>query len=151
MPASADNQVMYSLLYRHGVDEKGRVQVPFRWRAGKADEYMIVVWPQHKAGTCLRVLPPAQMEKLRTEIEAMPNGERKSVLKRKIGSSSIGVKLDSAGRISIPGEMAAAAEISDQAVLVGLLDRFEIWNPQRYQKVEEFDNAISTQAFELME
>jgi hypothetical protein len=38
--------------------------------------------------------------------------------------------LDKAGRICLPEGMARAAGIKDEAVLVGLLDRFEIWNPE---------------------
>jgi DNA-binding transcriptional regulator/RsmH inhibitor MraZ len=47
--------------------------------------------------------------------------------------------------------MANAAEIKDQAVLVGLLDRFEIWNPERYQKVKASDAIMAQEAFKLME
>jgi DNA-binding transcriptional regulator/RsmH inhibitor MraZ len=47
--------------------------------------------------------------------------------------------------------MAKDAGISDQAVLVGLLDRFEIWNPDRYDKVRTSDAIMAQEAFKLME
>jgi DNA-binding transcriptional regulator/RsmH inhibitor MraZ len=47
--------------------------------------------------------------------------------------------------------MARAAGIKDEAMLVGLLDRFEIWNPERYQKVKASDAVMAHEAFKLME
>ena len=89
------------------------------------------------------------MAKLVADIDAMPNSDpNKVVLKRFIGSKSVQVALDKAGRICVPDDMARAAGIKDEAVLVGLLDRFEIWNPARYEKVEATDAMLSPKAFE---
>ncbi|HEY1717194.1 MAG TPA: hypothetical protein VGH42_02735 [Verrucomicrobiae bacterium] len=143
----------YNSLYRHGVDEKRRVQIPAKWRPEKAGtELTLMLWPQHQAGTCLRVLPPAQMAKMKADIDAMPNGNpNKTVLKRFIGSESVQVTLDKAGRICLPDEMARAAGIKDEAVFVGLLDRFEIWNPGRHENVKAADAVLASEAFKLME
>src|SRR5476649_349665 len=107
----------YNSLYRHGVDEKRRVQIPAKWRPERAGtELTLMLWPQHQAGTCLRVLPPSQMAKMKADIDAMPNGNpNKTVLKRFIGSESVQVTLDKAGRICVPEEMARAAGIKDEA------------------------------------
>jgi len=92
------------------------------------------------------------MAELMRDIDAMPNSDpNKVVLKRFIGSESVQVSVDKGGRICLPEEMANAAEIKDQAVLVGLLDRFEIWNPERYQKVKASDAIMAQEAFKLME
>jgi len=143
----------YNSLYRHGVDEKRRVQVPAKWRPEKAGtELTLILWPQHQAGTCLRVLPPPEMAKMKADIDAMPNGNpNKVVLKRFIGSESVQVTLDKAGRICLPEEMARAAGIKDEAVFVGLLDRFEIWSPERHENVKAADAVLASEAFKLME
>ena len=36
-------------------------------------------------------------------------------------------------------------------MLVGLLDRFEIWNPERYGEVRASDAVMATEAFKMME
>jgi MraZ protein len=82
----------------------------------------------------------------------MPNSDpRKVALKRIIGSGSAQASVDKTGRICLPDEMAKEAAIKDEAVLVGLLDRFEIWNPQRYEKVQATDAVLAAEAFKLME
>jgi DNA-binding transcriptional regulator/RsmH inhibitor MraZ len=47
--------------------------------------------------------------------------------------------------------MARAAGIKDEAMLVGLLDRFEIWNPSRHENVKAADAVHAPKAFEMME
>lgn len=148
-----DMPVYYNSLYRHGVDGKRRVQVPAKWRPTEEGfEFTMMVWPKAKEGTCLRVLPPGQMARLMGDIDMMSNDDpNKVLLKRFIGSESVQVALDKAGRICLPEEMAAKAEIKNDAVLVGLLDRFEIWNPGRYEAVSESDRRMASEAFRMME
>lgn len=145
--------IYYNSRYRHGVDEKRRVQIPAKWRPAKSDvEFTLILWPKSKEGHCLRVLPPEEMARLKRDIDAMPNSDPgKVVLKRFIGSESVQVALDKAGRICLPEEMAKAASIQDEAVLVGLLDRFEIWNPELYEKVRSSDAVMAPEAFRMME
>jgi MraZ protein len=143
----------YNSSYQHGVDEKRRVQIPAKWRPSTPDvEFTLIVWPKAKEGACLRVLPPKEMAELMASIDAMPNSDpQKVVLKRFIGTESIQVALDKSGRICLPEEMAKAADIKDQAMLVGLLDRFEIWNPGRFAAVKASDAVMAHEAFKLME
>jgi MraZ protein len=143
----------YNSSYRHGVDEKRRVQIPAKWRPTEPDvEFTLVLWPKSQAGPCVRVLPPEQMASLMKDIKAMPNTDpNKVVLKRFIGSESVQVPLDKAGRICLPEAMATAVGITHEAVLVGLLDRFEIWSPEGYEKVKAADAVMAPEAFKLME
>lgn len=143
----------YNSVYRHGVDDKRRVQIPSKWRPARASiEFTLMLWPKSNEGPCLRVLPPDQMAELMSDIDAMPNSDpNKVVLKRFIGSESVQVTVDKGGRICLPEPMAKAADIRDEAMLVGLLDRFEIWNPGRYERVRSSDAVMAQEAFKLME
>jgi MraZ protein len=143
----------YTSRFRHGVDDKRRISIPARWRPAKAGILLtLVVWPKSKEGPCLRVLPPKKMESLTHDIEKMPNDDPdKPVLKRFVGSESTQVTLDKVGRICIPEEMAQAAGIEKEAILVGVLDAFEIWNPERYARVKNSDAIMAEKAFQRME
>jgi MraZ protein len=86
------------------------------------------------------------------DVDAMQNTDsNKVVLKRFIGSESVQVTLDKAGRICLPERMSKNAGISDEAVFVGLLDRFEIWSPERYELVKASDAIMAQEAFKMME
>lgn len=145
--------IYYNSLYRHGVDEKRRVQVPAKWRPVAPEvEFTVILWPKAKQGACLRVLPPEQMARLMRDVDAMSNDDpNKVVLKRFIGSQSEQVALDKGGRICLPEQMAREAGLGKEVVLVGLLDRFEIWNAERYAAVREADVVMAGEAFKMME
>ncbi len=151
--AQTKEPTYYNSHFVHGVDEKRRVQIPAKWRPDESGtELTLVLWPQHQAGSCVRVLPPAQMAKLKGDIDALANDNpKKGFLKRFIGSKSVQAALDKAGRICLPDGMAREAGIKDEAVLAGRLDCFEIWNPARYEKVEAEDAVLASEAFKLME
>lgn len=154
MDQNEDSQpTYYNSSYRHGVDEKRRVQIPAKWRPSKPSiEFTLVLWPKSQAGPCLRVLPPQQMAALMKDIATLPSGDpNKVVLKRLIGGESVQAPLDKVGRICLPENMAKAAGITDQVVLVGLLDRFEIWSPEGYERVRTADMVMAPEAFKMME
>ena len=143
----------YNSRYQHGVDEKRRVQIPAKWRpAQPGAELTLVLWPKAKEGPCLRVIPPQKMAKLMRDLDAMPNSDlNKGVLKRFIGSESVQVTLDKSGRICLPEAMASNAGLGKEAMLVGRLDDFEIWSPERWEKVQASDAMLAPEAFKFMD
>jgi DNA-binding transcriptional regulator/RsmH inhibitor MraZ len=50
----------------------------------------------------------------------------------------------------VPDAMAQAAGIKGEALLVGLFEFFEIWDPARYKHVEAADLVHQAKAFEMM-
>jgi MraZ protein len=150
---STNELIYYNSLFRHGVDEKRRVQIPAKWRPSQPDvEFTLILWPNgQQSEACLLVLPPAEMSALADKIRAMPYADPKAAaLRRVLGSKSATVTLDKAGRICLPESMAKSVEIEGEAVLIGLFDRFEIWNPERYEKVSAVDAALLPEAFKLI-
>jgi MraZ protein len=138
MPDIDSVEMIFTSIYRHSLDGKRRVPVPFRWRPKDPIDFTVMVFPEPQVGNCLRVLPPAQWTKLLQEIKGMPNdNDEKPVLQRLVGWDSIEVRLDSAGRITIPEDMAAKADITGMVVLAGSLGHFELWSPARYDVLAE--------------
>jgi MraZ protein len=139
MSASAPSEVIfYNSLYRHGVDEKRRLQIPAKWRPSSANvEYTLILWPKGTLqDACVHVLPPAEWLDMVQRIKNLSLGDPKAeALRRLIGRKSDRVGLDKAGRICLPEAMAEAAGLEKEVVLLGLVDRFEIWNPERYEKL----------------
>lgn len=145
--------IYYNSLYYHGVDDKRRVQVPAKWRVeGQDNKFTIVLWkkgPEDEA--CLLVMPPPIIKGLVDKLSAMPFSDPKAEsLRRLLGSFSDQVSLDKGGRICIPENMAKAAGIEAEAVLVGMFDRFQIWNPKRYEATSASDSKLSSEAYGLI-
>lgn len=157
----ADAEKTESLIYNgdftQKVDSTRRVVIPSRWLpaktdgAGKPFEFTLMLWPAGQFGTCLRVLPPQQMAKLLKKIEEMPDTDpNKPAQKRYIGTHSLQVSVDKQGRICLPEDMTKAASIGNEAVLMGCLDRFEIWNVERGAAVRAADAVVAAGTFSTL-
>lgn len=148
------NEPVYQSLYRHGVDEKRRVQIPVKWRpaAEVATEFALILWPHNgQTDACVLVLPPAAFSELKQKIRGMPFADRRAeALRRILGEKSDSVQLDKAGRMCLPDWMTTAAGISDKAVLNGMFDRFQIWSPERYEGTRAAVDALAPDAFSLI-
>src|ERR1041385_5312469 len=147
MSASPSSEVIfYNSLYRHGVDEKRRLQIPAKWRPSQADvAFTLILWPKGTMqDACLLVLPPDEWMALVQKLKALPFADPKAeVLRRIIGRKSDRVALDKAGRICLPDGMAKVAGIDKEAILLGLVDRFEIWNPERFDTVSAVGEQLA--------
>ena len=145
--------LQYFSSFSHGIDEKRRAQVPAAWRPeSEGTKLTLMVWSKHKAGTCLRVLPAHELAKIVATIDALPKGDAsKGALQRLIGRDSVQVTLDKAGRIILPDAFAKAADLRDEALFVGCIHHFEIWNPARHENAKAIDDAIAPQALDLLD
>lgn len=154
MTANESNEPVYfNSLYRHGVDEKRRVQIPAKWRpASGTTRYAIILWRKgNQKECCLLVLPPEKTQLLVSRMTELRFGDPQAEsLRRVLGSNSDVVDLDKSGRICLPEALAREANIGREAVLVGMWDRFQIWNPDRYEAIQERDQAMADQASQLV-
>lgn len=129
------NRIVFVGTYRHAVDEKKRVAIPAKWRAAARGSQEFYVLPDPKS--CLVALPESAMGKMLERADDISIGEyaRRDVL-RLISSKAHGSPCDKQGRIMLTDELLRHAGIEGDAVLVGVLTKFEIWSPARLAEVE---------------
>ena len=124
----------YTDRFEFSLDDKGRISVPVEWR-GEAFEKRLLLLPSEEG--CLRVYPASflgrQLEKLSAEGVTSADARRRSL--EKLASVMQAAEPDQQGRIMIREKFRQHAGLNRQAVLVGRLDHFEIWEPRRWQKV----------------
>ena len=115
-----------------GVDN-GRVILPAEWRgAGSPTEFVVILWPL-TGHEYLLVLPPARWEVLQRNLESLSlTDEQAALVERLLGSSSSLRSLDRYGRLPLPEEAAQGLGIENEAMLVGRMNKFEVWGPARY-------------------
>jgi MraZ protein len=118
--------------YRHRIDPKGRIPVPAAFRRalseGAAARLVATVLDQ-----CLAVYPLAEWQRLEAQLRQLPSFSRDvKALTRLLASRAVDCALDVQGRILLPGPLRKAAELGAEAVVVGVVDRFELWAPPRW-------------------
>ena len=153
MSDNGNSEPLFNSFYRHGVDEKRRVQIPAKWRGSPGEiEFTLILWPNGGVkDACLLVLPPKVAKALVEKLTAMPFGDPKAeALRRFLGEKSDTVTADKNGRITLPEGMAKAVGIEKEAILNGMFDRFQIWNPEKYEGSRAAVDALAPEAFKLI-
>ncbi|MCS7228647.1 MAG: division/cell wall cluster transcriptional repressor MraZ [Candidatus Kryptonium sp.] len=126
--------------YIYAVDEKGRVSIPARMRkylSPEANETFVIT---RGTETCLFLFPLDEWEKLEKRLKELNTfNPQHRLLIRILLMWAVEVTLDNQSRIMIPKNLLEFAKIDKEALIIGALDRIEIWNP------EVFNEYVNTQ------
>jgi MraZ protein len=126
---------VYTGLFRHTADDKGRLTIPSAWRHGHAEEDTFLATP-HPDGY-VAVLPPSEVERLHAKISAMKLSDADAqAFAARFFSQTQSFSFDKAGRVGLTGDLLKHAGIEKDAVLVGSLNKFNIYSPARWQQEE---------------
>ncbi len=114
----------------HTIDPKGRIIIPARFRKVlKADdEYGVVI--SIKDG-CIYAYTFYEWKNLEQRIRAAKSAAMEK-FKRFFLGNACPLKCDKQDRILIPQSLRTYADIDKEIVLVGVLDRFEIWSREKW-------------------
>ncbi len=147
--------IVYNHYYEHGIDEKRRIMIPSQWRhKTDSEEFTMVLWKKEVTPDdelCLMMIPQGRMETVVNKLMNMPIGNPEAeTLRMLLGYYSTQVEMDKTGRIIIPKDFADEAGLIDQGKLVGMVDMFAIWNPERLNRVKEKKREKAGEAYGLI-
>lgn len=133
--------------YRYSLDQKGRVSLPATFQREADAEHFVLVRFHARA---LTLYPDPVWndveERLREMLERRPD-VRPQVLR--LTGNAVRTSPDSKGRILIPDRLREEVGLEDEALIVGALDKIEIWNPDRFEEAtaaedEEFERLAAS-------
>lgn len=122
--------------YTNKVDKKGRVSVPAPFRAALGDQLQqgLVVFCSAQF-SCLEGFDWAKMEEIGERMDHFDLfSDEQNDLATMIFGESVQLSFDGDGRVTLPLDLMRAAHIVDGATFVGLGRKFQIWNPQMFEK-----------------
>ncbi len=119
--------------YECKLDAKGRLVLPAKIKVNlpEASSTELVIRKGFEPN--LIVYPMLEYKKIHNKISSLSefNAEQRR-LKRNFFRSIATVELDNAGRFLIPKTMLAHAKMEKEAIVVGMGNTIEIWNPEVY-------------------
>ena len=137
--------VSYNGQFVHGLDEKRRLQIPAKWRPASGEmEWKALLWPKGSLqGHYLVVLTAETHARVMQKLNSASMGDEKALAVMRYFSRNSGdLVMDKAGRVVLPENLAKAAGIEKEAVLVGMWERFEIWSPERFTQTAAQEDAV---------
>ena len=124
------------------LDNKGRVSVPFTLRRElRHGEPLILT---RGLDRCIAVYTEPQWMELKKKLESLSQGkkEHRKIVRRMVGDADR-VELDEQGRLRIPSHLLEFAQIENGCRFVRMLDHFEVWNPELYEKhLEDIPESV---------
>ena len=124
------------------LDNKGRLAVPAKHRAGLIGETEGRLVLTADPGHCLLLYPQAEWEPIQARLMALSSfNERIRSLQRLLVGHADDVDLDGAGRILVPPALRQYAALDKHVVLVGQGNKFELWDEARW--TEQTAQAIA--------
>ncbi len=120
---------MFSGRYNHSIDDKGRIKIPQKIKDSLTSAYDGTSLVITNLDKCLVAYPMEEWRKLEEKALKLPSMQ-KDVLEflRYFFSGAEEVELDKLDRIHIPQSLKITGNLNKEAVLVGIINRFEIWD-----------------------
>jgi len=126
---------IYTGLFRHTLDDKGRLTIPSAWRWLHGEDDLFLATP-HPDGY-IAVLPPSEVERLRGQIAGMKLSDAAAqAFAARFFSQTQSFAFDKSGRVGLSPDLLRLAGIEKNAVLAGSLTKFNIYSPARWQQEE---------------
>ena len=130
--------------YNHSIDSKSRMSLPSKLREELGDSVYIVKGQD----MCLVVYSLERWAEFESKLKS-ETGKKARALQRAICASAARCDVDAQGRIVIPQELRNYAGLESEAVVVGVIDRTELWHPDKWQ--EYGDDFTAEDLAEAME
>ncbi len=121
------------------LDEKGRIAIPTRYRARLQDEAARrLVTTIDTEESCLLLYPIHEWELIEKKLEKLPsfNKAARRIQRLLIGHATE-AEMDGSGRILLPPSLREYAELKKSCVLIGQVNKFEIWSDEKWQARRE--------------
>lgn len=120
------------------VDSKGRVAIPAKMRAELSPEARETFTVTRGLEDCIWIYPQNTWEQVESHLAQKTSFDRRNrIFRRMLLRWAEEVTLDGQGRIVLPGPLQEFADVDGRVLVLGQLDRIEVWNPDAYAQYEE--------------
>jgi MraZ protein len=137
---------MFSGVFQHSIDAKGRTSLPAKFRellaAQNADKLFVTT---DLIDECLVAFAPASWARMAEKIASLSMfDERTRLLTRSFIAPAQECPVDKLGRILIPPSLRDHAALVEEITWAGTVERIEIWAPAKWAEVQKAARAPET-------
>ncbi|WP_079203103.1 MULTISPECIES: division/cell wall cluster transcriptional repressor MraZ [Pseudomonas] len=129
------------------LDAKGRLAMPSRYRdelvSRCAGQLIVTI---DAIDPCLCVYPLAEWEQIENKLRELASfREENRRLQRLLIGNAVDLELDASGRFLVPPRLREYARLDKRAMLVGQLNKFQLWDEDTWNAVADADLAAIKQ------
>lgn len=117
--------------YHHAIDDKGRVQIPVKFRADLAKGAVVT----RGLDNCLFIYTKKEWAILAEKLSKLPIAQANSrAFSRLMLAGAMELEFDKQGRAVLPEYLRQFAGLKKMAVIAGLYNRLELWDKDSWEK-----------------
>ena len=116
--------------YAHTVDAKGRLFIPAKLREELGSAFYVTIGMDG----CLSVYSEGSWANFMDKLSALPYSKTKAL--RALLANAAKCEPDAQGRIVLPQKLRAYAHLEKDVVVIGVSNRAEIWNAEKWAEIE---------------
>jgi len=133
--------------YRYSIDEKNRLAIPVKFRVNLKHGAVVT----RGIDTCLFLYPKNEWAQLADKLAKMPISKSKNrAFTRLMLAGAMDVDFDKVGRITLPDYLREYAGINKKVVIVGLYNRLEIWDEDKWAEYKKKSEEESSDIAETL-
>lgn len=126
--------------YKHTIDKKGRMFIPAKLREDLGASFILCRGID--GNRCLCIYSEEEWKQLDEKIRRFPT-VKANRLQRFLYSGSTKLECDAQGRVLIPQNLREYADLGEEAYVLGMSTRLEIWNKELWEAEAVMDTPES--------
>jgi|TARA_B100000287_G_scaffold203418_1_gene192025 MraZ protein len=128
--------------YHYSLDSKGRINIPAKFRQSLSKDNKNTFVATRGQDPCIWIYPIKEWKKIEDELRKLSSisGVHRTFV-RQIARSATPSTCDKQGRIMISPSLLSYADLNKETLILGMINKIEIWNPNILEKVDK--NNIS--------
>ena len=135
--------------YQYSLDSKGRINIPAKFRQSLSKDNDNTLVATRGQDPCIWIYPIKEWKKIEDELRKLSSisGIHRTFV-RQIARSATPSTCDKQGRIIISPSLLSYAELNKEALILGMINKIEIWNPEILKKFDQQIESQHTDAFD---
>ena len=124
--------------YQYSLDSKGRINIPAKFRQSLSKDNDNTLVATRGQDPCIWIYPIKEWKKIEDELRKLSSisGIHRTFV-RQIARSATPSTCDKQGRIIISPSLLSYAKLNKEALILGMINKIEIWNPDILEKVDK--------------
>ena len=135
--------------YNYTVDTKGRINIPSKFRSSLSKENKNSLVITRGMDKCVWIYPLVIWKSIEDELRKLSSlsSVNRSFIRNTVRHASIS-KLDKQGRIALNQNIMTFSNITKNALIIGMVNKIEIWDPVFLSNVDDSFNKIDSSQFD---
>ena len=135
--------------YSYTVDAKGRINIPSKFRSSLSKDNKNSLVITRGMDKCVWVYPLVIWKSIEDELRKLSSlsSVNRSFIRNTVRHASIS-KLDKQGRIALNQNIMTFSNITKNALIIGMVNKIEIWDPVFLSNVDDSFNKIDSSQFD---